>query len=177
MQINKINNNMNFKARAEVHIGEEFLAHLRYIEPKQSATILNGILESAEILKTMAKDICTDTDVVTLRNYKNRELDLMLNGNYCGTVNSNSDLFNDVKDGILHCLKIISIRRNPADKQIDLSNISTISDKLFYPIKGRKDAVTMSTATKHNGKNVLINPETVLIEDYINKVRALNTIG
>lgn len=172
MRVNQVQNNINFKARAAVQIGEEFLLHTKNLEPDHSASILQGIIEAVGILKAVAKDIGADSDIIKLNSYKTRELDLSMNDHYAATVHV-TDLPGDARNGMLYALIALSNKYRQPGKIADLiAPVINLPTFVFYPVKGEKKiAVKMLVESQKRTNQGIIN-----IDDYANRVRALNTV-
>lgn len=178
MRINNNVNNVNFKAKVEVNIGEDLLAHLSHLPPETCVKFAKETTESITLLKKVAQYIGTDKDVIALKSYKNRELDLNYNGHYEITV-CDSDLPGSVIDEMAFCIKHLAQKLNPADKTIpDLNKIlkNPLANYIFTPIKGRSDAAKKMPITP-NGYKELELPDIIKIEDCLNEVRNLNTVA
>lgn len=177
MQVNKTNNtNVNFKARVEVKIGEDLLIHLKNLAPERCAKFADETVEAISILKKVAPDIGTEKDVITFNNYKSKELDLNYNGQYQGVV-CDSDLPGSVSEGMIFFIENISRKYSTANK-MTLNFIKKLKQPLCYvfkPIKGRSDVVIKHPISQTDLNNPTL-PETVQIEDLLQKIRNLNTV-
>lgn len=177
MQVNKINNsNVNFKARVEVKIGEDLLIHLKNMAPERCAKFADETVDAINILKKIAPNIGTEKDIITLNSYKGKELDITYNGHYQGVV-CDSDLPGSVSEGMIFSLRNLAQRYDSTNKII-LDLIKKLKQPISYvfkPIKGCSDAVIKHPISQTDLKNPTL-PESVQIEDLLQKIRNLNTV-
>lgn len=177
MQINKINNsNVNFKARVEVNIGEDLLIHLKNLAPDRCAKFADETVEAIAILKKVAPNIGNEKDVITFNSYKAKELDLSYNGYFQGVV-CDSDLPGSVSEGMIFSLKNLAKRYDSTSKIINdlIRNLEQPLMYVFKPIKGSSDEVIKYPIAQIDPKNPTL-PETIRIEDLLQRIRNLSTV-
>lgn len=179
MQVNKINNNnINFKAKVEVKIGEDLLFHLRNLAPERCVKFAEETVEAVNILKKVASSIGTNDDIIMLNSWKGKELDLTYNGHFEGVV-CDSDLPGNVHEEMIFTLKNFAGKYDPNNKIIlglnKLLSDNPLSNYTFIFNK-KSSKVLKMPIIQSNPKN-LEAPETLNIEDCLEKVRKLNTVA
>lgn len=176
MQVNKINNNnVNFKAKVEVKIGEDFLIRIKNFAPEHCAKFVEETVEAVKVLKEIAPKIGTDSDIIELKSYKGRELDLMYNNGFGGIV---GDSMEQPLEGMIVCLKLLTDRLNPKNSLL-LGYKDFVKEPIYRAIFNnteKKAALLKKQSVIHNNETAL-DRETIKVEDYLQKIRSLNTVA
>lgn len=66
MEINNINNNMNFKAKLKVSLGKNIENYLQGLKPEESVWYSQEIIDGVGLLKKVAPGIGKEEDLITV---------------------------------------------------------------------------------------------------------------
>lgn len=170
MQVNRINNNVDFKAKAKVNISDDFLVMFGLNEPKIMADFVEKTADAVKLLKKVAPQIGTEKDVLELRSYRTKELDLMHGHSWVGTVSEELD--NPV-EGMVICLKAAAERLN---KDGDKNILAVIKDALKekYVLDETKGIVGFLTKKAPSQAELQEMPKPLTIRGYKEELRKLN---
>lgn len=108
MKINKVQNNQNtnFKARFDVRIAKDYVDYLKKVQieaPLALDGVIQGILNTASMLKGVAPIIGDNSDVLLLSSQKNGHFDLKFNGRKVKDLYpSEYDMPEDTRDAIVY---------------------------------------------------------------------------
>lgn len=168
MQVNRINNDVNFKARAKVNISNDFLVMFGLNEPKVMAEFVEKTADAVKLLKKVAPKIGSNEDVLELRSYRTKELDLMHDHSWVGTVSE--DLDNPL-EGMVICLKAAADRLSPKN-----NILSVIKDALSekYVLDETKGIVGFLTKKAPSQSEIQEMPKPLTIREYKEELKKLN---
>lgn len=179
MQVSNVNN-INFKAKVNVKIDENFIHMFGSKNPSYFYKFVKETVAAVTLLKEIAPKIGMDEDVIELKSYKGKELDLMYNGGFCGMVGDSEER---PFEGILICLKLLANRLNPKnDLLLNYRNSirEPFASSLFNAPAGQ-GVVGQRKISQRRHKNPEILdyskiPETIDVKEYQQQLRALNQL-
>lgn len=179
MQVNRVNNNtnnVNFRAKPVVKIGNKFFNALRALPPIDCATQANKATNIVRLFKRVAPGIAKEDDVLILRDNKSTlsGLEIALERNDHESVNEWVSFFSDDSSpmeqmqGALRSLSMIYGKNDSIDFEQVLLN--PYADYLYREVDGVMQRVPFLDRPPISDK-----PQVFTVDDCLNMIRNLNT--
>lgn len=177
MKVSNVDNSVNFKAKVNIKIDDDFIYTFGIRKPKYLSEFVEEATAAVRLLKEIAPKIGTDKDVIELRSYKGRELDLMYNGGFCGMIGDSDE---KPFEGMIICLKLLANRLNPGNNLL-LNYRSSVRESFASSLFNGPKAQGIVTQKKPRHKNPGIfrysdRSGTINITECQQKLRVLNQI-
>lgn len=182
MQVNRVNNNtnnVNFKARPMVQIGEDFFNRLRVLPPVNCAILASEAANVVRFFRRAAPGIAEEGDVLILRSDKTYPgtLEIALARKDFEDLNERVSFFSDGNSpmremqGALRSL-CIKYRKN---ESIDFEQILRNPYANYLYSRGAENLITRVPILDRPA--ISTESHVITIEDCINELKALNTQG
>lgn len=175
MQVNRVNNNtnnVNFKARPIVRIGDDFLDSLGKQEPMKCAYLTDEVVALINFFKRAAGNIGTDSDTLNLRSFGVYMFEITPN-NLQKQDNRLPVYFLDPNpmSQMIRCIRILAKKLGDNNK-IDLNQLCAhpYQDFLYQPDGGKLKILRLDE-TPHASEM----PQELTVQDCVKRVKMLNT--